>query len=347
MTRTEQWRTVLFFTAILAPVAGLVGIVPGYFLGNGSVSSILTGAAIGLLIGTGMVAFQVGWGVGLIARRLREAPFLVVLGVRTFCWLAIIVLGLSIPLLVLGRIPLAELFAPSFGYSILISLAVAAAINFVTQINVLMGRGVLVHLVLGRYHRPREEDRVFLFVDLRGSTAIAERLGNLRYHALLRRFIADITPPIVRTGGEIHRYVGDQVIVTWPQHAGLKNAACVRCYFAMVDALARAGDTYRAEFGVVPTFWAGLHRGLVVSGEIGTAKHEIVYLGDTMNATARIEQACRTFERPCIVSADLLEALALPDDIQAEALGQTDLRGLAAPLRLFALSRRGGDDSPQ
>lgn len=111
------------------------------------------------------------------------------------------------------------------------------------------------------------------------------------------------------------------MIVTWPQRTGLKNAACVRCYFAMVDALARADDTYRAEFGVVPTFWAGLHRGPVVSGEIGTAKHEIVYLGDTMNATARIEQACRTFERPCIVSADLLEALALPDDIQAEALG--------------------------
>lgn len=343
MTRSEQWRAVLFYAAIIAPVAALIGLIPGYFVGDGSAKETLTGGAIGLLIGTGMASFQVSWGVGLIARRLREAPFLVVLGARTFCWLAIIAVGLSLPLLVLGPVPLADLFAPSFVLSIAISFAVAAAINFVTQINLLMGRGVLLHLVLGRYHRPREEDRVFLFVDLRGSTAIAERLGNLRYHALLRRFIADITPPIVRSGGEIHRYVGDQVIVTWPQANGLKNAACVRSYFAMVDALDAARATYLADFGVVPAFWAGLHRGPVVSGEIGTAKHEIVFLGDAMNATARIEQACRTFARPCIASADLLDALTLPDGVQATPLGQTDLRGLAAPLALFALERAAPD----
>jgi len=339
MNRTEQWRAVLLFTGALAPVAAIVGIIPGYFLGDGSAMSMLTGALIGLLIGTGMVGFQVSWGVGLIARRLREAPFLVVLAVKTFAWLAIIVVGLAIPLFAVARAPLSEVIAPSFAYSILISLAVAAGINFVTQINLLMGRGVLLHLVLGRYHRPREEDRVFLFVDLRDSTQIAERLGNLRYHALLRRFIADLTPPIMRSGGEVHRYIGDQVIVTWSQRAGLKNAACVRCYFAMVDALAREHDSYVSEFGVAPAFWAGLHQGQVVTGEIGTAKHEIVFLGDTMNTTARIEQACRDYNRPCIASADLINAVTLPADIAAENLGQIDLRGIAAPLQLYALSR--------
>ena len=232
-----------------------------------------------------------------------------------------------------------NLLAPSFLISIGISFAVAAAINFGFQVNQLMGRGVLLGLIAGRYHRPREADRVFLFIDLRGSTAIAEQLGNIRYHSLLRRFIADITAPIIRNGGEIHRYVGDQVILTWRSGRGIKNAACIRAYFGMVDEIEQARDHYLGEYGLVPAFWAGLHRGTVVAGEIGSAKHEIVFLGDTMNVGARIEQSCRTFDRSCIASRELVDAVTLPDGVRAESLGKTDLRGVGTPVELYALSR--------
>jgi len=340
MTRTEQWRLVLTLSAGLAPLAALMGLIPGYFLGDGSLLAVLSGGLIGFLIGTGMGSFQVSWGVGLIARRIREAPFLAVLLTKSVAWLVIIFLGLSIPLLTIGNVPIKELAAPSFIISILISFAIAAAINFGFQVNQLMSRGVLVGLIAGRYHRPREEDRIFLFIDLRGSTTLAEQLGNIRYHALLRRFIADITPPVIRNGGDIHRYVGDQIILSWRSSRGIRNAACVRAYFGMLDEIERAREHYRREFGIVPSFWAGLHRGPVVAGEIGTAKHEIVYLGDTMNVSARIEQSCRTHERPCLASADLIESLTLPDDVAAESLGEIDLRGVGAPVSLFALSRR-------
>ena len=339
MTRSEQWRLVFVLAGGLAPVAALVGLVPGYFLGDGSVQAVLVGGLIGLLIGVGMVSFQVSWGVGLISRRIREAPFLVVLLTKSVAWLAIIFVGLSVPPVVFGGVSIGDLMAPSFLVSIGISFAVAAIINFGFQVNQLMGRGVLLGLIAGRYHRPREEDRVFLFIDLRGSTAIAEQLGNIRYHRLLRRFIADITAPVIRNGGEIHRYVGDQIILTWRSERGIKNAACIRAYFGMVDEIEQAKDHYLREYGLVPSFWAGLHRGTVVAGEIGSAKHEIVYLGDTMNVGARIEQSCRTFDRACVASRELIDAVTLPDGVRAESLGKTDLRGVGTAVELYALAR--------
>ena len=101
----------------------------------------------------------------------------------------------------------------------------------------------------------------------------------------------------MRYGSEVHRYVGDEVILTWTAEEGLLEARCVRAVFAISDTLEAARTAYEADFGVMPRFWAGLHLGPVVAGEIGTIKHEIAFLGDTLNAAARIQQACKELQR--------------------------------------------------
>ncbi len=339
MTRAEKWRTVIRVVAAMAPLGALVGLVPGYFLSDGDTRSIVAGGLIGLFVAAGMVAFSVSWAVGLISRRWQEAPFLVVLVTRSLAWLVIIVVGISVPLLTVAQVPLSDLVDPSFVISVVVSFVVALLINFVAQVNRLLGRGVLVRLVLGRYHRPREEVRIFLLIDLRGSTQVAERLGNLRYHGFLKRFISDVTASAMRYGGEVHRYVGDEVILTWKERKGVEDAACVQSVFAMADTFEEASAQYTADFGVVPSFWAGLHLGPVVTGEIGTVKHEIAYLGDTLNTSARIEQTCRDFQRPFLASADVIEALKLPADVEAESLGPIELRGIGSSVELLAITR--------
>ena len=324
---------------VVAPLGALTGLIPGYVLGDGTTRSIVTGALIGLLIAAGMVAFDVGWAVGLIPRGWREAPFLVVLITRSLAWLAIIVTTIAVPLLTVGGEAWSELVDTQLVWSIVISFVAALLVNFIAQVNRLLGRGVLVGLLLGRYHRPRQEVRIFLFVDLRSSTQIAAKLGNLRYHAFLKRFVADISTSAMRHGAEIHRFVGDEVVLTWTERKGLENAACVQSVFAMADALDRSSGEYLAQFGVVPSFWAGLHMGPVVTGEVGTVKHEIVYLGDTPNTTARIEQACRDFERTFLASGDVVEAVTIPDGIAVESLGPIELRGVGTSVELFALDR--------
>jgi len=286
-----------------------------------------------------MVSFEVSWAVELIPRRWREAPFLVVLTTRSLVWLAIIVIGISVPLLTINQTPLSELTDPPVALSVGVSFAAALVINFIGQINRLLGRGVMVRLILGRYHRPREEVRIFLLIDLRGSTQITERLGNLRYHGFLKRFISDVTTSAMRHGGEVHRYVGDEIILTWKERKGLKDAACVKSVFAITDAFEAGGDEYMDDFGVVPSIWASLHIGPVVTGEIGNFKHEIAYLGDTLNTSARIEEACRQFQKPFLASADMVDALDLPSDVEAEGLGPIELRGLRSSIELFAITR--------
>ena len=121
------------------------------------------------------------------------------------------------------------------------------------DVNRLLGQNVLLNFITGRYHQPRLEERVFLFLDMVGSTGIAERLGTLAFD----RFIIDLTGPIVAARGEIHRYIGDELIATWKLEEGIADARRVAACFAAMDQLARLAPAYRREFGVAVNFRAG------------------------------------------------------------------------------------------
>lgn len=65
----------------------------------------------------------------------------------------------------------------------------------------MLGQNVLLNCITGHYHRPRPEQRVFLFIDIEGSTTLAERLGDLAFHRLVDRFVIDLS------GAEVPRPV--------------------------------------------------------------------------------------------------------------------------------------------
>jgi adenylate cyclase len=151
----------------------------------------------------------------------------------------------------------------------------------------------LIDIVLGRYHRPHTEARLFLFVDVVGSTAIAERLGPLAMHRFLARVFSAAADLVADHGGEIHQYVGDEMVITWPISDGRADARPLGCLFALEDALAADAGRFMHDFGVVPTLRAALHGGPVVSGEVGESKRTIAFHGDVLHSAARLEQATR------------------------------------------------------
>ena len=85
---------------------------------------------------------------------------------------------------------------------------------------------------------------------------------------------------------------------------GRDGARPVACFFAIEQALARAAPEFEREFGAVPRLRAALHGGPVITGEVGGSRRAIVYHGDVMNTTSRIEQATRDLERQFLVSGD-------------------------------------------
>jgi adenylate cyclase len=229
-----------------------------------------------------------------------------------------------------------------FALALAILTLVSFVINFVRQLNRMLGPGTLGNLLLGRYHRPVAEDRIFMFLDLNDSTAIAAALGPLRFNDLKNDFFYDIVEPVLETRGQIYQYVGDEVVVTWTTERGLRQGNCLRCAFLVTERIHQRKDRYLARYGVVPGFKAGLHGGPVVTAEIGDIKKDIVHSGDTVNTAARIEAQCRPLERRVLVSAALLNRCQVPEELEIEDMGERELRGKVEALRLYSVRARRG-----
>jgi adenylate cyclase len=204
------------------------------------------------------------------------------------------------------------------------------------QLSNKIGRPALLRLFLGRYHHPVAEQRIFLFVDVKGSTTLAEQLGNERYSQLIRDFFFDMGAPIVAHRGEIYQYVGDEVVVTWEWPTGTGRARCVRCFFAMQQAIDLRRDYYLRTYGTVPAFKAGLHGGPVMATQVGAIKTELVFHGDVLNTTARIEAQCNALHSRLLLSAALYDALPHPPEFRFEARGEFPLRGKAGTVALYS-----------
>lgn len=207
---------------------------------------------------------------------------------------------------------------------------------FLRQASQLIGERTFRMAMRGRYHRPRAEERFFLFIDIVGSTPVAERLGALSVHRYLNRIFQEASDPIDDHGGEVYQYVGDEIVVTWLAPHGRAGATPLACFFAIEAALARAAPKFEREFGTVPTLRAALHAGEVVTGEAGGSRRAIVFHGDVMNATSRIENLTRTLGHHFLVSED---ARSRMDGMQRYAwidLGPQPLRGKQAPVRVYA-----------
>lgn len=206
------------------------------------------------------------------------------------------------------------------------------------HVNEKYGPGVLSKLILGRYHHPREEERIFMFVDIKSSTTIAEKLGHIRFFNLLNDFFRDITNPILYSSGEISQYVGDEVVISWTIKDGVRNANCVRCFNGMLDAIQNRAMRYRRKYGLVPEFKAGLHCGIVTTGEIGVIKKDIVFSGDVMNTASRIQSVCNQYEVRILLSKYLLDKLNLPpNSFHPQRVGSIELKGKRNKVELYTL----------
>jgi adenylate cyclase len=331
------FRLIVRFTVIAAVVGAAYS--ESHVAENGgrwfAPDGLARGALTGAVIASMLTSLQVFVLTRPFGAPLRRTPFLVHVAVKTGIYLIFILFGLA-----LGAWTFP---APNESgitrQDVLFSLAISFVFAFMYEINSLLGQNALTNFITGRYHKPRLESRAFLFLDMEGSTGLAERLGPLDFHRLLNRFVDDLTEAIVAARGEIYCYVGDEVIATWKLEEGKAPARCVESCFAAIDRLAAHAADYRRQFGAAINVRAGLHCGPVVTGEMGSVKKEIVFLGDTVNTAARIQDLCRQTGDRVLASADLIDRLELPPGLAKRSLGDLRLRGKGADLALYALTR--------
>ena len=203
-------------------------------------------------------------------------------------------------------------------------------------INDKYGPGVFLKFLSGRYFEPKSEKRIFMFLDLKGSTQIAEKIGEQKYFRFLQRIFKDITPVLLATKAEVYQYVGDEVVLSWNLKKGTQNLNCIHCFQNISKLLKESKANYESEFGSTPEFKAGLHVGRATVGEIGVLKRDIVYSGDVLNTTARIQSKCNEFGVSLLFSENLLNYLP-KGTLSVKSMGEVDLRGKSEALLLYSL----------
>jgi len=336
----ERVRLFLRVTAI----GGAIGAVYGALLHPGdSISvSILTGVLNGAFIAgaiTGIEIFLLREGTAM--KRLVRLPFSAVVALKTLAYGGIVCVAIAgsplLAFLLTGEVRAVQLEPRAALVTLGFSLATTVIFVILLQAAGLVGRRTFRNLVLGRYRRPRAERRFFLFVDVVGSTAIAERLGPLEAHNFLAAVFSATAEPVAASRGEIYQYVGDEIVVTWTEEEGRREARPLRCFFLMQEALAGLAPGFRERFAAEPGLRAALHLGEVIAGEVGEQRRAIVFHGDVMNTAARLEQATRDIGARFIASADAMAALGPQPDLDLTDLGALELRGRKEPIRASAV----------
>lgn len=358
MRVNTQHRLVLLLRTLGAGV--LIGAVFGGTTGSGFhdasplgvMLGVVAGAINGLAIAGAIFGAEIYVSPTRFGHALERVPFLVTFAMKVLAYGAVTTLviggGLGWRLVAIAPVPLSPDLAAAISEHIQTPVAprmvrtfvlVGFAI-FILQLSRLVGERTLRDIVLGRYHRARMEERFFLFVDIIGSTPLAERVGPGAVHRFLGEVFRLASDPIDEQRGEVHQYVGDEMVITWTVTEGRNGARPLACFFAIEQALARAAPKFEREFGCAARLRAALHAGPVIAGEVGGSRRAIVYHGDVMNTTSRIEQATRDLECQFLVSGDALERLADLEGFVCEDLGLRQLRGRSAGVQIYAVTAK-------
>jgi len=305
-------------------------------------------------VGSFLVGILQGWiEVAWLSRRLSRFSFRMKLLLKSIFYISfIIAFFILLTLIINAQYYDTSIFDPivldslwnfmqrlAFWSIVIYTFIVLDVALFYSEMREYLGStGVLYNYAFGKYHRPRQETRIFMFLDMKSSTTIAEKIGHEKYFLLLKTYYADMTDAILETSGEIYQYVGDEIVVTWTRKKGIYANNCVQCFTKISKTIEQKREEYHKTFGIVPEFKAGYHIGEVTTGEIGIIKKDIIHTGDVLNTTARIQAECNRYKAKALISGDLLEELQKEDPISFTQIGELTLRGKKKPIELFSIS---------
>lgn len=213
---------------------------------------------------------------------------------------------------------------------------VGTLVSFIKQVDRKLGPGNLWRMMKGEFYNPKEDERVFMFLDLKSSTEIAEKLGHLRYSQFIQDCFQDLAV-VERYQAEVYQYVGDEAVLTWKKDVGLDNCNCLRAFFDFVKTLESKSDFYRKKYGLVPEFKAGLNIGKIMIAEVGQTKTEIAYHGDTINTAARIQDQCNRLGRTLLISEELKNNLINIQGFESIHVGDILLKGKSQAINIYSV----------
>lgn len=341
------WVTCLFFYYLVIYLA-IDEVAPGKI---GFFQHIASGILLGLLFGLSNGFLE----VLIFRQKFRRIKFIYTVLLKTIffftSFITVVILFIIIKNNVLIYAGIFEppekdeilrfIGSPVFFKHGLFAVIFSFIINFLLQIDNKMGRKVLFNLFIGKFHSPRRQKKILMFLDLTSSTSIAEKIGDFRYSAFLRDFFFDLDEFISETKGAVYQYVGDEVVVVWEIKDGTAGNNCIKCYFESQNAIQKKKSKYLELYGEFPQFKAGVHLGDVIVTEVGGLKSEIAFHGDTINTASRLCASAKNSEHGLLISGELLSWLTSIDESYCvESIGIIRFKGKKHDIAAFSVSER-------
>ena len=300
-----------------------------------------------VILGVGLWLATMTLGVTYLLERERFArmsliKILAIKALANFAGLLIVGNFIQITfLLVTGKLGEVEhkilLEIPPFWIFVLYYFIVSALFDFIEMMMMKMGQKTFFKLLLGMYRNPREEQHIFMFMDLKDSTSLAEKLGHIRYSQLIQQCFLDLNLTVAEYGGEIYQYVGDEAVIFWDQRDAGSFDRCIDCFQAFQHRLKKSEAEYMELFGVAPSFKAGVHAGTIIATEVGVIKREVAFHGDTINTAARIQGACNAYAQSLLISETIFKQLEGAMAGSMKFVGEEVLKGKQHPVGMYAM----------
>ncbi len=207
---------------------------------------------------------------------------------------------------------------------------------FILHISDKFGQGILFNFLLGKYHQPKQEVRIFMFLDLKSSTSHAEKLGHIKYSRLIQDCFFDLTDIVIKCNAKIYQYVGDEVVLSWKVAEGVRDNNCIKMFYEYHNLLIARQKYYMDTYQLVPEFKAGLNSGDITVAEVGQLKKELAYHGDVLNTAARIQARCNEYQKKLLLSQDLKDQLDQNPAYHFEYMESIILRGKEKKVGIYA-----------
>jgi len=321
--------TIAIATVLFAAVASMLAALMNYPLDQTVVGALLLGLSVG--------AIEEFYFAGRSGRWLRAMHPLASLALYGVILIAVGLIVIHVNHAVWGRLDQLPAAYARLHVTLPITFGLAIAAITVIRVTGFLGARNVVYLMVGKYHRPVMEKKVFLFLDLKGSTGLVERLGPIEARALIGKFFFDISAPIADNGGEVYRFTGDGVVATWSWNEALDGDAILKAIDGIRDAVARDEAEYVRRFGVAPRFRIGVHGGNIVVSEEGDIRRAIGFYGDTIHIAARMEQKAKELGVDIVISEALASRLECRNQ-RLTLIAEETVRGISQPIGMYTMT---------
>ena len=163
-----------------------------------------------------------------------------------------------------------------------------------------------------------------MFVDMRGSTKLAEQRLPFDTVFIVNRFLSAVSAAVIASGGQPNQFVGDGLLALFGLHTNPKTACrqAIQAAAVIAENIDELNRFLHGDLKEPIRFGVGMHAGEVIIGDIGYRDHMVfTALGDAVNVAARLQDMTKTLACEVVISNEIFDTAQMaPAGLQTETV---------------------------